>query len=88
MTDVNTATAMTGGAVATGISIKNSAMVRSFSDATVVQVMDGSFQLYMSDILAVVGVIGLVLNLWLGWRRERRLQQQNNQRQETREGAS
>ena len=72
MTDVNTTTALTGGAVATGISIKNSAAARSFSDATVVQVMEGSFQLYMSDVLTVLGIIGRFVNIWFGWRRDRR----------------
>ncbi len=40
--------------------------------------MDGSFELYMSDILAVVGVVGLVFNIWLGFRRDRRQQKQDS----------
>ena len=77
MIDVSTV-AVTGGAVATGVSIKNSAVARSLSDATVGQVMDGSFQLYMSDVLAVVGVIGLVINVGLAVRRDRRQQQRRD----------
>ena len=79
MTEPYTSTAVAGGAVATGISLKNSAVARSFSDATWAQVMDGSFELYMSDILAVVGVVGLVMNIWLGFRRDRRQEKQQEQ---------
>ncbi|WP_299733870.1 hypothetical protein [uncultured Endozoicomonas sp.] len=78
MTEPHTSTAVAGGAVATGISLKNSAVARSFSDATWTQVMDGSFELYMSDILAVVGVVGLVFNIWLGFRRDRRQEKQDH----------
>ncbi|WP_448216274.1 hypothetical protein [Endozoicomonas sp. 2B-B] len=77
MTEPHTITAITGGAVGTGISLQNSATARSFSDATLVQMMDGSFQLYVSDILAVVGVVGLVINISLGIIRERRQRARN-----------
>lgn len=69
---VNTPTV--GGVVATGISLNNSAAARSFGNATVAQVMDGTFHVYMSDILALVGVIGLVVNIGLSVRRDRRQQ--------------
>ena len=80
MTEPNTSTAIAGGAIATGISLKNSATVRSFSDATWTQIMNGSFELYMSDILAVLGVVGLVVNIWLGVRRDRRQAREQDQR--------
>ncbi|WP_330926304.1 hypothetical protein [Candidatus Sororendozoicomonas aggregata] len=68
-----------GGAVATGISLNNSATARSLSDATVAQVMEGTFHVYMSDILAVVGVVGLVVNICLNVRRDRRQQRHADQ---------
>lgn len=74
MMDSHSSSVITGGGLATGISLKNSAVARSFSDATWAQVMDGSFQLHMSDVLAVAGVIGLFVNVWLGIRKDYRQQ--------------
>ena len=72
MADYSSTTTLSAGTIATVAALKNSQEMRSLSDATWAQMLDGSFSWYISDVLAIIGILGLIINIVLAVRRDRR----------------